>query len=395
MKILLVDDEEQVLKGVSRLIECEEDEWEVETAQSGEMALDILSQDEFDVVVSDMQMPSMDGAELLGKIEEHYPSILRVVLSGQAAREAVLRAVKPMHQYLSKPCNPDQLFEVINRARIFQETIKTTEVLNAIGQANCLPTFPEIVNDINRELESERCSQQTIADIVAKDPILSARILQVANSAIFALRKPVSDLDRAISWVGLDMLQAIALSHAVFTENDCQKKKMSMQNLMDHGFHVATLGKQLAKRIGLSNEDGNTIFMAGLLHDVGKLILVNAFPEKYSSILAQANQGKNLQELELSTFNATHQGIGGYLFSLWGLPLGVIEAVASHHSFESCAQCDADATRIVFAANWIARNRQTEELQNLVDNCEQAESAEHFASQIQDWQNFLNGEQEN
>ena len=90
MRILLVDDEEQILRGVSRLISCEEDEWEVETATSSSDALTLLSQQEFDVVVSDMRLPGMDGAELLEKVCQQYPSILRIVLSGQADRETVL-----------------------------------------------------------------------------------------------------------------------------------------------------------------------------------------------------------------------------------------------------------------------------------------------------------------
>jgi len=390
MRIILVDDEVQVLKGVSRIISCEEDEWEVETALSGESALEILELEKFDVVVSDMRMPGMDGAQLLDEIERLYPSMLRVVLSGQADRETVLRAVKPMHQFLSKPCDSDQLFKVIKRAQIFQETIKSAVVLDAIGRANCLPAFPEIVNDINREVESADGNCKSIANIVSKDPILSARLLQLANSAIFGQCNPVTDISRAVSLVGLEMIRALAMSQAVYSGNEMKGHVISAQSLFDHGFQTAVAAKKIAKNAGLNLDDGNTVFSSGLLHDVGKLILLNAFPEKYEGIVKSAlEQNRDIQDLEMETFGATHQGIGGYLFELWGLPGEVTESVAAHHSFIECARAAGKPQQIVFAANWICRNRDAELLQRLVDESEEKTITQRFANQIIEWSEYL------
>ena len=216
MKILLVDDEQQILRGVSRLIGCERDEWEVTTSLSGEEALGILNHETFDVVVSDMRMPGMDGAQLLEEIGKRYPQILRLVLSGQADRETVLRAVRPMHQYLAKPCQPDSLIDAIDRAGIMQETILSSDALNAIGQANCMPTLPVIASEINQELNSDNYTFKSVAKIVSQDPVLSARILQLSNSAIFGQQNPVVDIEQGVSLIGTDMVCSLAMAFRSF-----------------------------------------------------------------------------------------------------------------------------------------------------------------------------------
>ena len=390
MKILLVDDEEQVLKGVSRIISCEEDDWEVETAISGQEALDVLENEAFDAVVSDMRMPGMDGAQLLDEVGRKYPGMLRIVLSGQADRETVLRAVKPMHQYLSKPCDPEQLIDVIRRAEIFQETISSSDVLNAIGQANCLPSFPDIVNDINHEYESESGDAKSIASIVVKDPLLSARILQLANSSIFALPAPVADIDRAVSLVGGAMIRSLAMMQVVYSEIQNHDHILSAKRLLDHGLVVAVMSKKLAKWNRYTNEESNLAFSAGLLHDVGKLILLNAFPEKYEQVIKRSrSEGRSIDDLEMEQFGASHQGIGAYLFGLWGLPAEVIESVASHHSFAACAAAAGRPRQIVFAANWIARNHSVDELNAQAEACKDQATACQFAEQLREWQQYI------
>lgn len=389
MKVLLVDDEEQILKGVKRLISCEEDDWDVATAISGELALERLKENDIDVVVSDMRMPGMDGAELLSKVVERHPSVLRIVLSGQADSETVLRAVKPMHQYLSKPCEPGKLFEAIRRAEILQETIAESSVLDAIGRANCLPGLPEVVTEINNAIASES-NAKAIAEIVSRDPVLSARLLQLANSAIFGLKYPIADIDRATSVVGTDLIRSLAMSQAVAEKDRPNDSVISAKKVMDHGFHVAEIASRLARRLGVSADESSTVFAAALLHDVGKLILLDAFPEKYRKVVEiSRRENRCIEDVEMEVFNATHQGIGGYLFVLWGLPVAVTTAVASHHSFRICAIGGEDTSRLVFAANWIASNKSADELPKLVEDAGGTPAAIKFATQITDWQNFI------
>lgn len=388
MKILLVDDEGPVLRGVSRMLESEMTDWEIETSTSGAEALGLLEEEEFNVIVSDMRMPGMDGAQLLEQVEHRFPNVLRVVLSGQADRETVLRAIKPMHQYLSKPCDPQVLIDIIRRAEVFQETISSAEVLDAIGRANCLPSLPQIVTELNRELGKETWTAKSVAKVVSHDPILCARILQLANSAIFGLPYPVVDVERGVSVIGTDMIRSLAVSLAVFSEGESDQV-LCAEKLFEHGFSVARISRQLAAMENLDSEQTNSVFSGGLLHDLGKMVLLNAFPERYEKIVKSPEYGHQpFWRLEMQEFGASHQGVGAYLLELWGLPTEIIETVASHHSFEISAR-GTKPCQVVFAANWIANGADENELIELLEQAEGSASAAAFKTQIETWNQQL------
>ena len=116
IRVLFVDDEPRVLGGLRRMLRPMRHEWQMEFAQGGPEALDALAEQSFDVIISDMRMPGMDGGELLTEVMRRYPETVRIMLSGQSNKETVLRSVGPTHQYLAKPCDPELLKRVIARA---------------------------------------------------------------------------------------------------------------------------------------------------------------------------------------------------------------------------------------------------------------------------------------
>ena len=387
MKILLVDDEEHVLRGLSRMIECEIDQWELETALSGAEALDLLDSEPFNVVVSGMRMPGMNGAEFLTLVEERHPNVFRVVLSGQADRETVLSAVQPMHQYLSKPCDIHVLINIIKRAEIFQNTISSAAVLDAIGKANCLPSLPNIVREISDEFSGDDWTAHSVASIIEKDPLLSARILQIANSAIFAIPNPILDVEKGVSIVGAEMIQSLAMSQA-FAKKDAESSALlSSSGLFDHSFEVAFLARQFSHEFHPTDEDAGSVFSGALLHDVGKLILLDAFPKRYPQLLrVSESEKRELWKLELEELGATHQGVGAYLLELWGVPNALVEIVASHHSFDVCSRRTV-ACQLVYGANWLCNGGDEAFLKREVAAAKNAELAAMFEEELLAWKN--------
>lgn len=115
IKILFVDDEPMVLQGLQRVLRPLRNEWETAFANSGQEALEKLSQEPFDVIVTDMRMPGMDGGQLLTRVKERYPHMVRIILSGQADKTMVMKSVKPAHQYLAKPCDDATLRASLQR----------------------------------------------------------------------------------------------------------------------------------------------------------------------------------------------------------------------------------------------------------------------------------------
>ncbi|WP_054650256.1 response regulator [Salidesulfovibrio brasiliensis] len=115
-RVLFVDDEKNVLNGLRRMLRSIRDEWEMDFAPGGAEALELVGKKEYDLVVSDMRMPGMDGAELLTKVQELSPETVRIVLSGHSEQNMVMKSVKPAHQFLSKPCSSEQLLQTLKEA---------------------------------------------------------------------------------------------------------------------------------------------------------------------------------------------------------------------------------------------------------------------------------------
>lgn len=356
MRVMFVDDEAHVLKGITRMLDSADVEWDVETASSGAEALETLEDEPVDVLVADMQMPGMDGAELLEQVSRLYPNTVRVLLSGQASKEAVYRAVTPMHQYLAKPCEPDVLRDTIARACALREMLDVTKSHDFLGQISSLPSLPSLYQEVVAEIESENGTVARVGEIVSQDPAMTAKILQLANSAIFGLRSTVTSPARAASVIGMDTIKSLVLSLQVFKSFDSAAVAgFSIDNLFAHSLRVATIAQGIAKSEKLPKEMSNESFTAGLLHDVGKLILAANAPEEFSSALATSKaQGVSLIEAERSVLGLGHDGIGGYLLALWGIPQSIVESVAFHHQMDQCRGESLSTPALVFVANVLA-----------------------------------------
>ena len=122
-RVLFVDDQPEILAGLRRMLRVLRNEWQMEFVESGEEALALMAEAPFDVVVSDMRMPGMDGAQLLTETMTQYPGTVRIILSGQADQASVMRAVTPAHQYLSKPCDAEMLKATVARASSLRATL--------------------------------------------------------------------------------------------------------------------------------------------------------------------------------------------------------------------------------------------------------------------------------
>lgn len=333
LNILFVDDEPKVLAGLRRMLRRYRSEWEMEFAEGGEAALELLQQRQFDVVVSDMRMPKMDGAALLRRVQDEYPSAIRIILSGHSDKEHTMRAVGPAHQYLAKPCDPEVLRRTIVDTCALRDRIDCDAVRNLIGRIDQLPTLPDVYRELVAELDSPAASIARAGEIVASDVSVSAKILQLVNSSFFGLPVHVTDLPHAVALLGLDIIKPLVLSTGLFQQfQSGSLGKFSLAGLVDHCMEVGLSARCIAQLEGASTDTCDHAFMAGMLHDLGQLIIAQSFPAQYDHVRDAAAAGEGpLHELEMAEFEASHADVGSYLLGLWGLPVPVVEAVAWHH----------------------------------------------------------------
>jgi putative nucleotidyltransferase with HDIG domain len=335
-RILFVDDEPLVLQGLQRMLRPMRNEWEMAFVESGRRALEEMATLPFQVVVSDMRMPGMNGAQLLLQVQELYPRTVRLILSGHADKDLIMKCVGTAHQFLAKPCEPEALRTAIARASAFNSSVKSERMKQLIAQMDCLPSIPSLLNEIVEKLQDENCSLEEVGNIISKDLAMAAKLLKLVNSAFFGLRRQISDPSDAATYLGLDIIKALVLAVHAFSSFEGRKTgPISLETLWTHSLEVASLAKRIAQSAGAPKAIVDESFVAGMLHDIGKLALASNLPDEYAKIF-ELSKGKGLPlpAAEEMILGANHADVGGYLLSLWGLPPGVVDAINYHHDPE-------------------------------------------------------------
>lgn len=352
-KILFVDDEANVLAGLRRMLRSQRKIWDMQFANGGAEAIELLEQQPFDVVVSDMRMPGVDGAALLTHVAEFYPNTVRLVLSGQSEHEKIFRAVGPAHQFMSKPCDPEVLVSTIHRACGLHGHLKDESLRQLTSQITSLPSLPNIYRDLLHELELDDASMDRVGEMIESDLAMSAKVLQLVNSSFFGLPQHVTSPKHAVLLLGLDIIRPLALTANAFSQyDDPGVQGFSLENTMHHGIAVATAARRIAESEAGQAQLVDDAFIAGMLHDIGKLILAVNLTDKFQEAVSLAQTtARSLWEAELEVFGTTHSEVGAHLLGLWGLPDPIVEAVAFHHCPSRSGSTEFTPLTCVHAAN--------------------------------------------
>jgi len=332
-QILFVDDEPNVLQGLQRMLRPMRQEWEMEFTDSGAQALAKLSEHPFDIVVSDMRMPRMDGNQLLTEVMQKHPQVVRIILSGHSDQEVILKSVGIAHQYLSKPCDPEILKTTVARAIALRDLMANVLLKRLVSQMQSLPCLPSLYVELVDELGKPDPSIKAIGETISKDVAMTAKILQLVNSPFFGICKRVSSPAEATSLLGLDIVRSLVLSIQVFSQfNQASVPGMPLEQLWSHSLKVGQYAKHIARAENQDRRIADDAFMAGVLHDTGKLILASNFSDWYNQAISLSKEKQEpLAVLETELFGTSHGEVGAYLLGLWGFSHPLIEAVAFHH----------------------------------------------------------------
>jgi len=326
VKILFVDDEPRVLEGLERSLDVlNDDDWQLEFVDSGVAAITKLGSSEFDAIVTDMRMPGIDGATVLERATEIAPRAARIVLSAEMKDESATRALAHAHQILGKPCKPELMMEVLRSSTRFRALLEGDGLRQAVIAIDRLPAIPTTYREIEAELARPSVSPHTLARIVAADPGLTARMVQVANSPYFGGGRRIDDLRQVIARLGVQMISALSLA-AVFDRQDADSQELDLREIADRALRTAAIAGRLGGR------DSGHAYLAGMLADVGRIVLAITRPDQFDRATESAREeGADALEIERTVCGVGHADVGAYLLALWGLPGGVVDAVAQHH----------------------------------------------------------------
>jgi putative nucleotidyltransferase with HDIG domain len=354
-RILFVDDEPHVLDGLRDALRSRRASWQMAFADSGERALEELAGNRYDVVISDMRMPGMDGATLLGRVRAHQPDTIRIILSGYADAQLVADASPSAHRFLAKPCDVGELTAVIERSCTLLDYSRRGPLRSAALGARGLPSLPRLFIELGRLLRDPNAGAQEAAAVVSGDTAMTGKVLQLVNSGFFGLTRHVTRLEEAIAYVGLSTLRALTLSTHVI-ESLPTLDRIEGFSLEATQRRSCAMARIVAKLVP-PGADRDDAVAAALLHDIGIIVLASEDPEYLALLLTTArDRGCRPITLEQQLGAVTHAELGAQLLSLWNLPRTVVDAVAYHHDPGACGDPVPVAVAALHVAESLARD---------------------------------------
>ncbi len=348
-RLLFVDDEPHVLAGLERLLAFG-GEWEVRTALGGQAALECLREEPADIVISDLRMPGMDGAELLRRVQSLYPRTVRIILSGETDDDGARRAVPVTHQFLTKPCDTAVLLGVLDQVRDLRTLLSDERLQLLVGSVRTLPARPTVYLALTEALQDPDVSTATVAGIVERDPSIASKVLHLSNSAFFGQHHHTIELSAAVSHIGYTLLHSMVAACEVFGALGGDTATGEADAVDAH------LCARLARTIGWRT--GNDVaFTAALLRDLGVLILDRRETVDGAPPLAPApgpHADRHLREQEYFGFD--HAQIGAYLLAAWGLPAPLVRGVLYHHAPQAEPAQQLTTAGVVYLAENMLRD---------------------------------------
>jgi HD-like signal output (HDOD) protein len=329
----------------------------MEFVTGGDEGLQAMARAPFDVVVSDMRMPGMDGAEFLAQVRKSWPRTARIILSGHSDESAILRSVEPTHQYLSKPCDAEVLRRTIERVCALQNLLESDRVKTFVAEIGSLPSLPALYQELTRLSQDPRVTLDALGAVIERDVAMSAMVLKLVNSAYFGLLRPVESVTRAVMFLGLDTIRALILGGGIFQSyQSLPPDVLAVEALWDHSVRASAFARAIAKAEGAPPEVVGQTCLAAMFHDVGKLLLVTHDAAAYRQVRGRVDRQEcGTSEAEAAAFGASHAETGAFLLGLWGFPDAIVRAVAFHSRPAGAWEDAAAATTFVHVADGLAR----------------------------------------
>jgi len=328
-RVLFVDDDAMLIRGLKRSAEEFLEDWDIEFVTSGMEAVKLFSKRSYDAIITDLRMPDMDGIQLLEFVRREYPFTMRFILSGNTKDAPMMQSIQLVHQIIPKPCDVEKMRVIVDRCFKLRDIFTDANLVKVITGISNLPSVPSVYVALLEYLQSEDPNPQDVGDLIAQDVAMTAKILHLVNSAFFGLPVQISSPQKAVHYLGINIIKSLALGIQIFSQYEINPlMPFSVDDLWNHSLCVGARMRAIAYKEGLPVQFQEDAQVAGFIHDVGKILLLK-FPHFLQQL--KVSRKKLSVDYEYHWFGTSHAEMGAYLLGLWGLPIQVVEAVAYHH----------------------------------------------------------------
>jgi HD-like signal output (HDOD) protein/ActR/RegA family two-component response regulator len=355
-RILFVDEQPDTFASLKEVMRRSGPTWNVEYAAGGAAALAALEEGPVDVVIAEERMSPMDGVTLLTRLRDRHPMTIRMILSEAVGSKRPSVAAIIAHRFLGKPCNVAELGVLIRRSCDLRDLTGDAEAYRRTMSATALPSSPGMYMELSQILSDPTWQPSQVSAVIERDVAMSAKVLQLANSALFGLTQTVTSVRDAVVYLGGDTIRSLALTAEAFGKLAPKRAEgFSIDAFQNHAMLVARIAAAILPP-GRAQQEAVT---ASLLHDIGKLIVISDGSNRWKLLNLEAVERRlPLYEVEHEREGVTHAELGAYLLSLWGLPDGIVEAVAHHHNPGAADGYAFDGVAVVHIADALAHELQ-------------------------------------
>lgn len=355
--ILFVDDDTNILSGLRRRLRSARPEWNLHFATSGKDALSLAENQDFDVIVADIQMPEMDGITLLENLQKTHSDAVRIILTGHTDSTSYLRTIGPAHQFLTKPCDNETLIGSIENALGLRQLLQSPELRTLVADSKSLTSPPDTYMRLETAFSNPNYSLQSITEIVESDIALTTEILKLTNSSYFAVTQNVSSVSHAVRMLGMETLKALALFVGLYRGFEGPPRQAeNLRRLCHRSQQIGVTAALIAEYEKLPREICHAVPSIGMLSHIGTLILYANRPDEMDAVTKRVeDENISIHQAETEQFGAGHAEIGAYLLGLWGFAAPIIQAVAYHHRPMDLPHKEMNALTAIYVAQHLTR----------------------------------------
>ena len=358
-RILCIDDDKDVLEAYTNALASHAGEWEVERFTNPDEALIAIENSSADVVVASYKLSEHDGIDFLKQAARLKPDSQRFIAAAEEDKDKVEAGLGSIYQYLPKPCSPDRLITEIQRCLAIDTWLGNDKIKQLVAKMGEFPSLPPMYLKVVNALNSRNASTDQIGHAISGDIAISAKLLQVVNSSYYGFEEKISDITQAVGILGIEAVKNLVLAIQVFGKlGRSPDQKALTDQLWHHSMSVAVAAKRIARYETGKDKLAEEAYTAGLLHDLGKLVMINAAPEDFDKARALAKkQSLPAWQAEKATFGCNHAETGAYVLARWGMPAAVVEAVALHHEPYNTSGTSFSSLSAVHVANALVWER--------------------------------------
>ncbi|MCX7875700.1 MAG: response regulator [Melioribacteraceae bacterium] len=298
-----------------------------------------------------------DGFNFIKRIQLTKPNIYRILISDDSTKSKILSVINHVHKVLRLPFKCDEL---LNSTKYYIQLASadiSPEIINKINGMGTVPVLPDIYLRLERELLKSEVSISRVADIIGLDSYITGQIMRVVFSSFYNISSNTLSVLHAINFLGLDIVKSLVLYFKVFTIKNVKPHTAEhLKKLRAHSIKVAKLSKAIMNFESQNRELHDAAFTAGLLHDIGKVVLIHFNDKHLVANDFDDSANFNLIQNEEDYFGVNHIKVGTYLLNLWNFPQELVIAVAKHHDKNILNKKSFDISQAVYIANSLVNN---------------------------------------